>query len=257
MPFSDFKDRDDEFFTNLGKLKEDSEKLRGYKKGIILIATNPLELTAETIALISCVNRNRIIGASYIDTLRFRSVLSEQIFNLAKINVSSEKLEGAVVIGEHGPEMVPIYSLVRLGGKKFLEHKKLRGKITEKINHSVQQALVEGPTKFQIDNENPMRNVRVPSKSIVQTILAIKDSHKIPTTVYSDDSDFTGVEDCYITNMCQFGKLEDRVSGAITAAEARPDFLHYISDSEREKYISSKNDLVRRINFALRKSGLR
>ena len=252
VPFSDFRDRDDEYFANFAKLKEDAEKLRGYKKGVVLVATNPLELTAETIARISGIDKNRIVGGSYIDTSRFRSVLSEQLHNLVGISVSPEKLEGAVVIGEHGAGMVPIYSLIRIGGKKFLKHPKLKGKVREKINHAIKTALIEGPTKFQTEDENPMRNVRVPSKALLQTILAIRDNYKIPTTVYSDDSRLTGVEECFITNMCQFGRLEDWANGITIAAEAKSDFLSYISSSEREKYISSKKDLVRRINFALK-----
>ncbi|MBS3170980.1 hypothetical protein J4449_00025 [Candidatus Woesearchaeota archaeon] len=255
VSFSDFKERDDEFFANLEKIKPDAEKLRNYKKGVVIIATNPLEPTAEAIAKISGISRNRIIAASFVDTYRFRYELSDKLYKFAHIKIKPEFLNRAVVIGEHGPEMIPVYSLIKIGSRRFLTDPRLdKDKTREKIKFEIKKALVTGPTKFQTNTGNPMRNVRVPSKALVETVKAIIKCGKIPTISFSNDFPHTRVEDCFITTECKFTKLEDKVSSTIVEADS--DFISEISSSERVKYVQSKRELVQRINDLMKKAGL-
>lgn len=257
VPFHDFKEREGEFFANLEKIKEDAERLKSYKRGIVIVATNPLELTSEALARISGIPRNRIIAGSYVDTYRFRSVILEQLYKQARIIIPPNVLKGAFVIGEHGPGMVPIYSLIQIGNRKFLTDPRFdKESIRDKIKQEVKNALIVGPTKFQTSDSNPMRNVRIPSIALVKTVSAIQSERDLPTTSFSNDYSITNVEDCFITGMCSFKKLEDKVNGASTIAEVKTEFLSQIDEQEREKYIESKRDLLHRIKLALKKAGI-
>ena len=60
--------------------------------------------------------RNKIIGiASSLDSSRFRYLLSE------KFKIKQSQITNALVIGEHGDSMVPVFSDVKINKKNLLE----------------------------------------------------------------------------------------------------------------------------------------
>ncbi|MGC8634070.1 MAG: L-lactate dehydrogenase [Candidatus Limnocylindrales bacterium] len=82
-------------------------------EGIIVVATNPVDvLTYETWRL-SGLPPERVIGSGTIlDTARFRYLLSEHF------SVDSRSVH-AYVIGEHGDSEVPVWSLANIAGMRL------------------------------------------------------------------------------------------------------------------------------------------
>ena len=83
---------------------------------IVLMVSNPLDVLTYYFLKESQFSRNKVIGiASSLDSTRFRYLLSE------KLGVTQSKITSAIVLGEHGDSMVPIFSHAKIDGKNSLD----------------------------------------------------------------------------------------------------------------------------------------
>lgn len=83
---------------------------------IVLIVSNPLDVLTFVFQKETQLSRNKVIGiASSLDSSRFRYLLSE------KFRTKQSQITDALVIGEHGDSMVPIFSRVKINEKNTLE----------------------------------------------------------------------------------------------------------------------------------------
>ncbi len=96
--------------TNLPIFRTYAEAIEKYGHGheIVLIVTNPVELAVEVFS--QHLERHRVIGiGAYSDSLRFRREIANTL------GVRRQLVQGFVV-GEHGDDMVPLWSSVRIHG---------------------------------------------------------------------------------------------------------------------------------------------
>jgi L-lactate dehydrogenase len=90
-----------------------SQVARHNPNGIILIATNPVDVLSYVAWKISGLLPERVIGSGTIlDTSRFRYLLSEH-FGVDPRSVH------AYIIGEHGDSEVPVWSLANIAGMRL------------------------------------------------------------------------------------------------------------------------------------------
>ncbi|MCE9616995.1 MAG: lactate dehydrogenase [Nitrosarchaeum sp.] len=83
---------------------------------IVLIVSNPLDVLTFVFQKETQLSRNKVIGiASSLDSSRFRYLLSE------KFRIKQSQIIDALVLGEHGDSMVPIFSRVKINEKNILE----------------------------------------------------------------------------------------------------------------------------------------
>jgi len=81
--------------------------------GIILVATNPVDVLSYASWKISGLSKQRVLGSGTIlDTARFRFLLSQH-FGVDPRSVH------AYIIGEHGDSEVPVWSLANIAGMRF------------------------------------------------------------------------------------------------------------------------------------------
>lgn len=84
--------------------------------GILLIATNPVDVLSYASWKISGLPVNRVIGSGTIlDTARFRYLISQH----AEVDPRSVH---AYIIGEHGDSEVPVWSLANIAGMQLQEY---------------------------------------------------------------------------------------------------------------------------------------
>jgi L-lactate dehydrogenase len=89
--------------------------------GIILNATNPLDVLTYASLSLSGFPPQRVIGSGTIlDTARFRYLLSEHF------GVDSRSVH-AYIIGEHGDSEVPVWSLANIAGMRLEDYAKATG----------------------------------------------------------------------------------------------------------------------------------
>lgn len=82
-------------------------------EGIILVATNPVDVLSYATWKISGLPKERVLGSGTIlDTARFRFMLSQH-FGVDPRSVH------AYIIGEHGDSEVPVWSIANIAGMRF------------------------------------------------------------------------------------------------------------------------------------------
>ena len=89
--------------------------------GILLVATNPVDVLTYAAWKLSKLPPERVIGSGTIlDTARFRYLLSQHF----GVDASSVH---AYIIGEHGDSEVPAWSLANIAGMRLAEFCKVQG----------------------------------------------------------------------------------------------------------------------------------
>lgn len=98
-------------------IKEIANQIKKYCPfAIVLIVSNPLDVLTFIFQKETQLSRNKVIGiASSLDSSRFRYLLSE------KFRTKQSQITDALVMGEHGDSMVPIFSRVKVNEKNALE----------------------------------------------------------------------------------------------------------------------------------------
>jgi len=90
-------------------------------EGILLIATNPVDVLTYFSLKLSALPPQRVIGSgTVLDTARFRHLLGEYF----KVDPRSIH---AHIIGEHGDSEVPVWSLANIAGMKIPDFAKATG----------------------------------------------------------------------------------------------------------------------------------
>jgi L-lactate dehydrogenase len=98
------------------------EVVRQNPEGIILIATNPVDILTYISLKESRLPSSRVIGSGTIlDTSRFRFLLGQHY------GVDARSVH-AYIIGEHGDSEIPLWSLANIGGVRLQEFAPLQNK---------------------------------------------------------------------------------------------------------------------------------
>ncbi|EPA06818.1 malate dehydrogenase [Candidatus Nitrosarchaeum limnium] len=111
------KSRTEMMDAQVKMIKEISNKIKKYcPSAIVLVVSNPLDVLTFIFQKETQFSRNKVIGiASSLDSSRFRYLLSE------KFGIKQSQITDALVMGEHGDSMVPIFSRVKINGKNVSE----------------------------------------------------------------------------------------------------------------------------------------
>ena len=107
------KDRTENKKPQISMIKEIAEKIKQHcPSAIVLIISNPPDVLTYFFQKKSGFSRLKVIGiASSLDSSRFSYFISE------KLSVPHSSISNAIVLGEHGDTMVPIFSNVTVDSK--------------------------------------------------------------------------------------------------------------------------------------------
>jgi L-lactate dehydrogenase len=155
--------------------------------GIILIATNPVDVLTFASLKLSGLSPKRVLGSGTIlDTARFRHLLSEYF------DVDPRSIH-AHIIGEHGDSEVPVWSLANIAGMRLPDFARASGvphdefhmdEIFKQTRDAAYQIIQRKGASFYAVAAGLMR--------IVEAIL--RDQHTI-LSVSSLVSDYYGIND--------------------------------------------------------------
>ena len=110
------KDRTENITSQVTMIKEIAKKIQQYcPSAIVLVISNPLDVLTYFFQKETGFSRFKVIGiASSLDSSRFRYFISE------KLSVPQSSISNALVLGEHGDFLVPIFSNASVDGKSLL-----------------------------------------------------------------------------------------------------------------------------------------
>jgi len=95
-------------------------------EAVVIIASNPVCPLNYAMYLCSGLDRHQLIGYSANDSIRFRLLMARAL------DVKTSRVE-AFVIGEHGDSQVPLFSSVRVDGKKVDISEEIKRKVREQV----------------------------------------------------------------------------------------------------------------------------
>jgi malate dehydrogenase len=105
----------------------------GHGEELLLVLTNPVEASVEWCA--RYLDRKRVIGmGAYLDTLRFRQEIAHEL------GVRRQRVQG-LVLGEHGPRMVPCWSTVDVHGFESVDGRARLSALRRPRDPSVAEAV--------------------------------------------------------------------------------------------------------------------
>ena len=109
------KDRSELILSQVTMIKEIAKKIKRYcPSALVLLVSNPLDVLTYFFQKETGFSRFKVIGvASSLDTSRFRYLISE------RFSVPQSLISNALVLGEHGDSMVPIFSRVTVDGNSL------------------------------------------------------------------------------------------------------------------------------------------
>ena len=152
------KSRTENKKPQVSMIKEIAEKIKQYcPSAIVLMISNPPDVLTYFFQKESGFSRFKVIGiASSLDSSRFRYFISE------KLSVSQSSITNAIVIGEHGDTMVPIFSNVTVDGSSLAS-----------LVNDVEKKYIT----YDLRNYwKTLRNYRNSHSNIIFTILTIKNN---------------------------------------------------------------------------------
>jgi malate dehydrogenase len=112
---------------NVPIVKNICASIRRYcPEAAVIIASNPVDPLNFAMYLCSGLDRHQLIGYSANDSIRFRALMA------TALGVKTSRVE-AFVIGEHGESQVPLFSSVRVDGKRVDISEDTKRKIREQV----------------------------------------------------------------------------------------------------------------------------
>lgn len=119
------QNRSENMVSQVNMIKDIAKKIKRYcPKAIVLLISNPLDVLTYVFQKETSFSRFKIIGiASSLDSSRFRYLLSE------RFTVPQSLISNALVLGEHGDSMVPVFSGAFVDGNPLSSILNTDGKI--------------------------------------------------------------------------------------------------------------------------------
>ena len=98
-------------------IKDITKQIKQYaSNSTVLVISNPVDVLTYYFLKESGFPREKVLGvASSLDSSRFRYLIAREL------NTKQSKVQDALVLGEHGDSMVPIFSLAKFNDKPIME----------------------------------------------------------------------------------------------------------------------------------------
>jgi L-lactate dehydrogenase len=166
--------------------------------GILLIASNPLDVLSYAALKLSGLPSSKVIGSGTIlDTARFRYMLSQH----AEVDPRSVH---AYIIGEHGDSEVPVWSLANIAGMPLEDYCKMN---CEQFNHDVYEKIFEQTrdAAYQIIERKGATFYGI-GMGLVRICEAILRGQHTVLSVSTLINNYYGIDDVYLSLPCVIGR---------------------------------------------------
>jgi L-lactate dehydrogenase len=185
--------------TRLNLLKRNAEVFRSVipeiarhnPDGILLIATNPVDVLTYAAWKFSQLPAHRVIGSgTMLDTARFRYLLS-QYFRVDPRSVH------AYIIGEHGDSEVPVWSLANIAGMRLADYCKANdmGCRMEELDDIFKQTR---DAAYEIISRKGSTYYAIAS-GLMRIVEAILRDQATVISVSNHIDDYYGIKDVYLS----------------------------------------------------------
>ena len=166
--------------------------------GMLLIASNPLDVLSYAAMKLSGLSASRVIGSGTIlDTARFRYLLSQH----AGVDPRSVH---AYIIGEHGDSEVPVWSAANIAGISLMEYCRMN---CESFDPRVYEGIFAQTrdAAYQIIERKGATYYGI-GMGLVRICEAILRGQNTVLSVSTLINDYYGIDDVYLSLPCVIGR---------------------------------------------------
>ena len=157
--------------------------------GIIIVATNPVDLMTYVVSKVSGLPKNQVLGSgTALDTARLRYLLADYF------KISSKNIH-AYIMGEHGDSSFVPWDHAYIGCKKVIDVMKDRNEDISKLN-KIHKGVVEAAYEIIEKKKATYYGIGMALNRIVRAILDNENSI-ITVSAYLKDGVY-GQDDIYI-----------------------------------------------------------
>ena len=176
--------------TNAKIMKDITEKImKSGFDGIIIVASNPVDLMTYVVAQVSGLPKSQVIGSgTVLDSARLRYILSDYF------KVSSKNIH-AYIMGEHGDSSFVPWNHAYVGCKKVTDVLKERRKSKSELE-AIHQEVVNAAYEIIEKKKATYYGIGMSLSKIVKSVLD-NDNSIITVSAYLKDGEY-GQDDIYI-----------------------------------------------------------
>jgi len=157
--------------------------------GVIIVASNPVDLMAYVVYKVSGLPSNQVIGSgTVLDTARLRYILSDYL------NISSKNIH-AYIMGEHGDSSFVPWNHAYVGCKKITEIIKSNGSEVSKLDE-IHQNVVNAAYEIIEKKKATYYGIGMSLSKIVKSVLD-NDNSILTVSTFLKDGKY-GQDDVYI-----------------------------------------------------------
>ena len=182
--------------TNVSIVKSITKNIMKYAENpLILVVSNPADITTMAIWETSDLPRKRVIGSgTSLDTARLRYLVSSALHvNIENVN--------AYVLGEHGDSQVPIWSSANVGGFHVDEYASQVG--VELDKEEIARRTREGEAEVIGLKGATFYAIAMAVSNIVEAIM--KDSHALLPVAHVLGDEFGDWAGIAVSTVCRIG----------------------------------------------------
>ncbi|GMK41915.1 L-lactate dehydrogenase 1 [Paenibacillus sp. CCS19] len=190
-----------------------SEVLKYNEDGILLIATNPVDVMSYFCLRKSAWPTNRVIGSgTLLDSARFRYLIGEEL-ELDPRSVHAH------IIGEHGDSELPVWSLANVAGSQLKLDEEAKTRIYTNTRDAAYQIIeAKGATYYAI------------ALALDRIVTAILHNEAAVLNVSTLLNDYHGVSDVYLGVPCVVDRQGVREVLDIVLTDEERTLLHKSAD---------------------------
>lgn len=176
--------------TNAKIMKEITQNImKSGFNGIIIVASNPVDLMTYVVSKVSGLPKNQVIGSgTVLDSARLRYILSDYF------KVSSKNIH-AYIMGEHGDSSFVPWNHAYVGCKKIADVIKERNKPISELEQ-IHQEVVNAAYEIINKKKATYYGIGMSLSKIVKSVLD-NDNSIITVSAYLKDGEY-GQDDIYI-----------------------------------------------------------
>ncbi len=185
--------------NNINIFKEIIPKVAKYSpEAVIIIVTNPLDAMTYVAYKLSGFPSERVIGSgTLLDTMRFRHIIG------SRLGIDSSTIE-AVVIGEHGDSMIPLWSRVKVGGTSLEDYLNMKGlRLSAEDKREIAKETERAGWNIRLGNVHSCYGIALSAVKIIECMLGFSEEIVPVSRMLRGEY---GLSDVFLSIPVQLGK---------------------------------------------------
>ncbi|HWQ30251.1 MAG TPA: L-lactate dehydrogenase, partial [Negativicutes bacterium] len=205
-----------------------------------IIVTNPLDAMAYAAYKLSGFPASRVIGSgTLLDTMRFRQIIGN------RFGIDSSCIE-ALVVGEHGESMVPLWSGTKVCGTPLQDYLGEKGiELTSGIKEEINRETERAGWNIRLGNVHTCYGIALSAIKIIECILGFSDEVVPVSTLLKGEYGFSNIFASVPV------KLDRKGIKSIEAIDMTSDEKKLLAEScgILESYIQAAGDILKSENL--------